>query len=122
MDADDLERFVPIEEVEVPPGEAYLLSDVTTGVEVRNVPPSQALPRILGAGRSPLTVEEGLAVVTHHPELLRTSCCFSLLGSRCGDKRVTALWVSKGHPRLGWCFAGAPHTWLGSGSCAARIG
>lgn len=46
----------------------------------------------------------------------------AILGSRCGDKRVPALWVSGGHPRLGWCWAGNPHTWLGSASCAGRVG
>ena len=35
--------------------------------------------------------EEGVALVTHHPEILRNSNCFSLLGSRRGDRRVTAL-------------------------------
>ena len=66
--------------------------------------------------------EEGVALVTHHPEILRNSNCFSLLGSRRGDRRVTALWISKGKPRLGWCWAGNPHTWLGSASCGSRVG
>jgi hypothetical protein len=35
---------------------------------------------------------------------------------------VTAIWISKGAPKLGWCWAGNPHTWLGSASCAKRIG
>ena len=38
-----------------------------------------------------------------------------------GDKRVPALWVSARRPRLGWCFQGAPHTWLGSASCGGRV-
>ncbi|MGQ0669203.1 MAG: DUF5701 family protein [Actinomycetota bacterium] len=25
-------------------------------------------------------------------------------------------------PRLGWCWAGNPHTWLGSASCGAGVG
>ena len=61
-----------------------------------------------------MAYDEGLALATHHPELLREANCYSLLSSRCGDRRVTAVWLSKGRPRLGWCFAGAPHTWLGS--------
>ena len=73
-------------------------------------------------GRSPLTLEEGLAVVTHHPGILREQTCFEMLGSRCGDKRVTGLWVSAKRPRLGWCWGGNPHTWLGMASCAGRLG
>jgi hypothetical protein len=94
-----------------------------TGAETLNVTPEEALPAIEAAGRSPLTIDEGIAIVTQFPDLLREQNCFSLLGSRCGDRRVTALWVKRGgRPRLGWCYAGAPHTWLGSASCAGRLG
>ena len=116
MEAADLRRFGLVEGLEVPQG-AYLLTDVDTGKATLNVTPDNAMPVITAAGRSPLTVDEGLALVTHHPDVLRTMNCFSMLGSRCGDRRVTALWVSKGRPRLGWCWAGNPHTWLGSASC-----
>lgn len=119
---DDLDAFGPIEQVALPPGGAYLLVDVDTGAATRNDPPDRALPLILAEGRSPLTIEEGLALVTHHPEAVATNAGFSLLGSRRGDRRVTAMWISRGSPKLGWCFAGVPHTWLGSASCAARIG
>lgn len=120
MEADDLERFEPIDGVEIPGGIAYLIEDVDTGRATLNVTPDDAMKRIKGDGRSPLTVDEGIALVTHHPEILRTGNCFSMLGSRCGDRRVTALWISGGRPRLGWCWAGNPHTWLGSASCARR--
>ena len=119
MEADDLARFAPIDGVTVPVG-LYVLEDVDTGADLVNVTPDDALPRILAAGRSPLTIEEGLALLDRDPELLRTHNAFSLLASRCGDRRVPALWTSKGRPRLGWCWAGNPHSWLGSASCAAR--
>jgi Family of unknown function (DUF5701) len=119
---DDLERFTPIDGVDVPPGPAYLVTDVDTGRATLNVTLDDALERIVAEGRSPLTIEEGLAVLAQDPGILRTQNAFSLLGSRCGDRRVPALWVSAGRPRLGWCWAGNPHTWLGSASCARRIG
>ncbi|MGH8869765.1 MAG: DUF5701 family protein [Actinomycetes bacterium] len=122
MEPDDLARFAPTSDVEAPAGPAYLLVDVDTGADTLDVVPDDALGTITRVNRSPLTVEEGIAVVTHHPEVLRTHNCFSLLGSRCGDRRVPALWVSKGRPRLGWCWAGAPHTWLGSASAGGRVG
>ena len=123
MPAVNIESFAPIEGVTIPRGMAYLLADIDSGADTLNVTPDAALPRILEAARTPLTLEEGVAVVTQYPEILRTHNAFSLLASRCGDKRVPAIWVAKGEiPRLGWCWAGNPHTWLGSASCATRIG
>jgi Family of unknown function (DUF5701) len=121
LDDEELARFVPIEGVELPAGPAYRLVDVDTGHATRNVTPDDALVSIRAAGRSPLTIEEGIAVVTQHPGTIAPNDGWSLLGSRCGDRRVGALWISKGAPKLGWCWAGNPHTWLGSASCAARV-
>jgi Family of unknown function (DUF5701) len=122
LDAGELSRFRPIETVELPRGSAYLAVDLDTGPDTRNVTPDEALGRIEAAGRSPLTVEEGIALVTQHSEAVAKNAGFSLPGSRCGDRRVAALWISKGSPKLGWCWAGNPHTWLGSASCAERVG
>jgi hypothetical protein len=121
MDDDDLARFRPVPELQVPTG-PYLLVDVDPGADTLNLPPAEVLPRLNAAGRSPLTIAEGLAVLVSDPGVLRGRNCFSLLGSRAGDKRVPALWISARRPRLGWCYQGAPHTWLGSASCAARLG
>jgi hypothetical protein len=120
MADDDLARFRPLPELGVP-ASPYLLLDVDPGADTLDLPPVEALPRIAGAGRSPLTLAEGLAVLVSDPGVLRSRNCFSLLGSRAGDKRVPALWVSARRPRLGWCYQGAPHTWLGSASCAGRL-
>lgn len=122
MAPDELAQFRPIDGA-APPASAYLLADVDTGRETLDVTPDVALATLTAAGRSPLTIEEGIALVTHHPAILRSRNCFSLLGSRRGDRRVPALWVKKeGNPRLGWCWAGNPHSWLGSASCGARLG
>jgi hypothetical protein len=122
LDADDLGGFEPLDEVTLPDGAAYLMVDIETGADTRNVTPDAALETINRRGRSPLTVDEGVALLTHHPEAVARNAGFSLLGSRCGDRRVTAMWISKGRPKLGWCWAGNPHTWLGSASCAGRLG
>ena len=121
MEDDDLASFRPLPELQVPAG-PYLLLDVDPGADTLNVPPAEVLPRMTAAGRSPLTLAEGLAVLVSDPGVLRGRNCFSLLGSRAGDKRVPALWISARRPRLGWCYQGAPHTWLGSASCAGRLG
>jgi len=123
MTEEDLARFEPTADAQIPEGFAYLVADIDLGEASLNVPPAEALPGIVAAGRSPLTIAEGLAILAQDTEALRERNCFSLLGSRCGDKRVPALWVkADGRPRLGWCWNGAPHTWLGSASCGARIG
>jgi hypothetical protein len=121
MDPEDVAAFQPIPTLTIPNTGAYVLIDIDTGRETLNVTPDDAMKTIEEQGRSPLTLEEGIAVVTHYPELLKTHNAFSLLGSRCGDRRVTALWLSAGRPRLGWCWAGNPHTWLGSASCGRRL-
>ena len=122
LDADDFERFRPIERLTPPEGSAYLIVDVSTGRDTLNVTPDDALETIERQGRSPLTLDEGIALVTQFPEAVAKNGGFSLPGSRRGDRRVTALWISDGRPKLGWCWAGNPHTWLGSASCAQRIG
>src|SRR4051795_5363508 len=120
MDGDDLARFLPLPELDVPTA-PYLLLDVDPGPDTLGLPPAEAAPRIAAVGRTPLTIAEGLAVLVSEPGVLRSRNCFSLLGSRAGDKRVPALWVSARRPRLGWCYQGAPHSWLGSASCAGRV-
>ena len=121
MESDDLASFRPLPELGVPAA-PYLLVDVDPGPDTLNVTPAEVGPQLAAAGRSPLTIAEGLAVLVSDHGVLRSRNCFSLLGSRAGDKRVPALWVSERRPRLGWCYQGAPHTWLGTASCAARRG
>lgn len=115
--------FSTISDVKVPPVNIYLLLDIDRGRESINLPPKIAMKKIVGSGRSPLTIDEGVAIVTHYPEFLTKNNCFSLLTSRHqGDKRVPAIWINANkHPNLGWCWEGNPHTWLGSASCKERL-
>jgi hypothetical protein len=122
LDPEDITRFDPIEGLSLPDGSAYLAVDIDTGKDTLNVTPDDALRLIETRDRSPLTIDEGIAVITHCPEAVAKNAGFSLLGSRCGDRRVPALWISQRRPKLGWCWAGNPHTWLGSASCGRRMG
>jgi len=116
-------KFHPINEVAIPKVYAYLLLDIDRGKESLNLPPNEAIKLIKNEGRSPLTISEGIAIVTQFPELLIKNNCFSLLASRTGkDQRVPAIWINaKKEPNLGWCWDGNPHTWLGSASSNGRI-
>ena len=100
---------------------AYLLTGVQRGEEFCGVRPEDALPVILGRGRTPLTIDEGIAVVAQAPHLLEKNKCFMLSGSRRSDRRVPAMWISEGAPKLGWCWDGNPHSWLGVASAAGRL-
>ena len=63
-----------------------------------------------------------MAIWRMHPESIAVNDGISLAASTRGDRRVPAIWISKSRPKLGWCFAGTPHTWLGTASCIGRIG
>ena len=117
----ELDGYRPIEGVEVPDADAYLLVDVSTGPETLDVTPADALPRITAAGRTPLTIDEGVALLTQHPDVLTERNAYQALASRADNKRIPSFWVSKGAPRLGWCWEGNPHSWLGAASAAQRL-
>ena len=109
--------------IRTPRGRAYLLVDIDRGRDSLNVRPEDALKTIRRKRRSPLTIDEGVALVTQFPEFLRKNNCYSLLASRRADQRVPAIWISgEKRPKLGWCWDRNPHTWLGSASCRRRIG
>ncbi len=115
---EDPDRYRPAQD-DVP-DVPYLVSGFEPGLQYRNVPPRDAVPIVQSRGRWPATMEEGLAAFVQDPAVLQRNACYSLAGSTRGDKRVPALWISRGAPKLGWCFAGAPHTWLGLASVASR--
>ena len=114
------EDFRPTESLDLPAGEAYLLLGLDRGNATLNAVPTEAAQRIAAQGRAPLTVEEGTSVLLQWPLFLKPNHCFMMLGSRCGDRRVPAWWLSNRAPRLGWCWEGNPHTWLGFASCLGR--
>jgi len=116
--------FATTDDVKIPRSQTYLLVDIDRGKETINVTPNEALKIIIEKKRSPLTIDEGIALITHYPHFLKKNNCFSLLASRhSGDQRVPAIWINgEKKPHLGWCWAGNPHTWLGSASGRSRVG
>jgi hypothetical protein len=116
-----LRPYRDLPELEVPEDAPYLLVDVERGEEFCNVRPGDAVREIVARGRTPLTVLEGIILQLVRPDLLIKNHCFMLAGSRRGDRRVPALWISDGAPKLGWCWEGNPHTWLGTASASARL-
>ncbi|HEU4513498.1 MAG TPA: DUF5701 family protein, partial [Nocardioidaceae bacterium] len=119
--AEELAGYRPIEGVAVPQAPLYILLDVDTGADTLGVRPDDALPMVRAQGRTPLTVDEGVALVTQFPDVFTEHNAFQALASRAGNRRIPSFWMSKGAPRLGWCWAGNPHGWLGAASAGSRL-
>jgi Family of unknown function (DUF5701) len=135
-DMTDVDAFAPIEQATLPAAPVYLVDALDRGDEMANWSPDEALPAITGRGRTPLTVGEGLHWLLQQPEALQRNRCFMTIGSRLRkadgrlDTRTPALWLSngtgrdgrerRGAPKVGWCWAGNRHTWLGFASAAGR--
>lgn len=115
------DHFSPVAGTDVPAAALYLIADVDLGARFLDVRPRDALTAITSAGRTPLTIGEGIAVLTQFVDALATHNAFQLLASRGTGKHIPSLWNSGGRPRLGWCWDGAPHPWMGSGSAAVRL-
>lgn len=117
--------FSPIAGLEIPTNAMYLLENVDTGRNTLSIRPEDALKMILADSRSPLTIDEGVALVVQYPQVLTdksTYNCIQMPGSRRKDQRIPSLWISYGKPRLGWCWDRNKHTWLGCASCSRRMG
>lgn len=137
VDMDDADLFAPTDAAPLPPGRAYLVAGIERGDHWANWSPDEALPAILGAGRTPLTLPEGIYWLLQQPDMLQRNACFMTIGSRLRrpdgtlDARTPALWISNGTgrdgaghrhaPKAGWCWAGNRHTWLGFASATGRI-
>jgi len=136
-DMTDLDEFVPIAGLAVPDSPLYLVHEPDRGDEMRNWSPNEALPAITERGRIPLTINEGISWLLQEPKVLEPNHCFMTIGSRRPkgvrlDARTPAIWISggtghdgaarRGAPKVGWCWAGNRHTWLGFASARRRSG
>ena len=134
-DMHDLDEFGPIGEVDVPARPLYLVDEIDRGDDLAGWTPNAALPEILGRGRRPLTISEGISWLLQDPGQLEPNQCFMCIGSRKPngrrlDARAPAIWISRGTgrdgtsrrgaPKVGWCWAGNHHTWLGFASTPRR--
>jgi hypothetical protein len=135
-DMTDVDAFAPIGTVRLPDAAVYAVDGLDRGDEMLNWSPDEALPAIEEAGRTPLTITEGIHWLLQCPDVLARNVCFMTIGSRMRkangqvDSRTPALWISngtgrdgrerRGAPKVGWCWAGNRHTWLGFASAARR--
>ncbi|WFB05739.1 DUF5701 family protein [Streptomyces sp. LX-29] len=134
-DMPDVDRFDPYT-VEVPDAPLYLVTDVDRGDHMANWSPEEALPALAQQDRTPLLLTEGIHWVLQQPAVLERNHCFMTIGSRLRkangalDARTPAIWISNGTgrdgrerrnaPKVGWCWWGNRHTWLGFASATGR--
>ncbi|MFE0377164.1 DUF5701 family protein [Streptomyces inhibens] len=135
-DMTDVDRFAPLDTVELPGSPLYLLTGVDRGDRMANWSPNEALPALTAESRTPLLLTEGIHWVLQQPAALEPNHCFMTIGSRLRkanstlDARTPAIWISNGTgrdgrerrnaPKVGWCWAGNRHTWLGFASATSR--
>lgn len=116
----------------------HLVDDLDRGDDMANWSPDEADPAIAASGRTALTLTEGLYWLLQRPDVLERGHCFMTTGSRkrkrkptgALDARTPAIWISngtgrdgadrRGAPKVGWCWAGNRHTWLGFASASSR--
>lgn len=143
-DMPDVDLFAPLDTVALPGTPLYFVTGLDRGDEMANWSPNEALPALTGQARTPLLLTEGITWVLQQPDVLERNHCFMTIGSRLRkatgkatgtaedalDARTPALWISNGTgrdgrerrdaPKVGWCWAGNRHTWLGFASAAGR--
>lgn len=134
-DLTDLADFEPITGVEIPDAPLYLVHDIDRGDDMRNWSPDESLPALAERRRTPLTIGEGISWLLQEPKHLEANHCFMTIASRKRgrrglDARTPAIWISggtgrdgvanRGAPKVGWCWAGNRHTWLGMASASRR--
>ena len=107
--------------VEIPESLAYLVIDVENGKVMLGKSADEAVKQFKKEGRSPMTAEEGVALILQHPEILKDHY-MDLPGSRRGDDEVAHLWLNEGEPGLGWVWASNSVAEWGSASCGSRVG
>ncbi|MFG2874587.1 DUF5701 family protein [Streptomyces sp. NPDC048337] len=134
-DMSDVDRFAPCA-VELPDAPLYLVTGLDRGDRMANWSPEEALPALTEENRTPLLLTEGIHWVLQQPAVLERSHCFMTIGSRLRkangalDARTPAIWISNGTgrdgrerrnaPKVGWCWWGNRHTWLGFASATGR--
>ncbi|WAZ22385.1 DUF5701 family protein [Streptomyces cinnabarinus] len=137
IDMPDVDEFTPYE-VELPESPLYVVTGLDRGDHLANWTPEEALPALRKESRTPLVLSEGIHWILQQPAVLERNHCFMTIASRLRkpngayDARTPAIWISNGTgrdgrerrdaPKVGWCWWGNRHTWLGFGSAVERRG
>lgn len=67
----NLSEFKTAEDIEIPESMAYFVVDIENGKVMLEKTADEAVKQFKKEGQSPLTMEEGVALVLQHPEILK---------------------------------------------------
>jgi len=115
------EFFTTAEGVEIPEAMAYLVVDIENGKVMLGRSADEAVKQFKKEGRSPLTADEGVAIILQHPEILKDHY-MDLAASRHGADGVADVWLHEGKPKLDWSSSDGSDAKWGSASCGSRVG
>jgi hypothetical protein len=126
VDMPDVDDFAPIDSVRLSAGPLYLINRLDRCDHMANWSPDEALPAITAAGRTPLSLSEGIHWLMQQPEMLQRNHCFMTIGSRLPKPNgslnartprsgSTTAPAATGQttatpPKARWCSAGGRHT------------
>ena len=119
LSAGELAGFAARPELDVP-SVPYLLLDVELGEATAGLPATEAEARVVAAGRTPLTLAEGVAVLLCDCGVRRATPSFTLLGSRNEAGAHPVLVCGADGPVLTGAEAGTARDDLGAASCGGR--
>lgn len=88
----DLSKFKAAEYLEIPETLAYLIVDVDIGITTQEETTYNAERQLKEYGRSPVTIEEGVALALQYPRILEEHNVI-FAGSRYGTNQVADLWL-----------------------------
>ena len=103
-----------------PSSSVFIAVNVENGRAMLNKSPNQAERLMMGKNRLSLIFEEGVALIVHYPDSLKSHFII-LSSSRHGDGRVATLILHGDGPRLGWGWASCSDAKRGSASCLRRL-
>lgn len=81
------------------PEDPYLIFDIENGDKMKGKSADDCVKQFAKENRRGLTTQEGIDLITHHPEILQDHCV-DLVGSRSGSENVPYLWLHDGCPKL----------------------
>lgn len=105
----------------IPKSVTYLIVDVETGKAMPHQSPNDAIRQLKKEGRSPLTAEEGIALFTQHPELIKGHG-MHLVGSVGVGNNIPSIDYTQTEPWFLWANADHIIPKYGTASCGERMG
>ncbi|MCC7160163.1 hypothetical protein IT399_00320 [Candidatus Nomurabacteria bacterium] len=117
----DLSKFKTVEYLEIPETLAYLIVDVGISITTQEETADNAERQLKEDGRSPITIEEGVALALQYPRILEEHNVI-FAGSRYDTNQVADLWLHGNNPEFSLYSRNNSNPRWSLVSCGNRIG